>query len=204
AQSWREAEMLACARLRLLTAEGAFDAARELAAALQTAAAERGAVRMGMRGLALSAVLEHRAGEDGRARGHVAGDLRLDGQTDYAWPLARERGAVVPLLEDIAGDRKADAAVRAAAGGLRDAMADGAEAAQARPLNGGEMEVLALLEGRSDREIGEALKLSHDGVRSRLRRIFAALGARGRHDAVHRARAQGLLPPADDAPPSGS
>ncbi|MCY4479699.1 MAG: helix-turn-helix transcriptional regulator, partial [Rhodospirillales bacterium] len=138
--------------------------------------------------------------------GHVAECLPLYGETDYAWPLARERGGVLPLSEDIAGDRKADAAVRAAAGGLRDAMADGADAfedSSPRPLNGGEMEVLALLEGRSDREIGEALKLSHDGVRSRLRRIFAALGARGRHDAVHRARAQGLLPPVD-APPNGS
>ncbi|MCY4478933.1 MAG: hypothetical protein OXB97_03470, partial [Rhodospirillales bacterium] len=204
AQSWREAEMLSCARLRLLTAEGAFDAARELAAALHAAAAERGAVRMGMRGLALAAVLEHRAGEDGRARAHVAEYLRLYGETDYAWPLARERGAVVPLLQDIAGDRKADATVRAAAGGLRDAMADGADATQTWPLNGGEMEVLALLEWHSDKEIAETLKLSHDGVRSRLRRIFAALGARGRYDAVHRARAQGLLPSAEDAPPAKS
>ena len=86
-------------------------------------------------------------------------------------------------------------------------MADGADAfedSSPRPLNGGEMEVLVLLEGRSDREIAEALKLSHDGVRSRLRRIFAALGARGRHDAVHRARAQGLLPAEEDAPSAES
>ena len=204
ARSWREAEMLACARLRLLTAERAFDAARELAAALRGVAEERGVVRMAMRGLALAAVLERRAGEDGRARSHVAEYLRLYGETDYAWPLARERGAVLPLLEDIAGGRQADAAVRGAAAGLRDAMADAAEAPQEWPLNGGEMEVLALLEGRRDKEIAEVLKLSHDGVRSRLRRIFAALGARGRHDAVHRARARGLLPPADDAPPTGS
>ena len=48
-QGWREAEMLACARLRLLTAQGAFDAARELARALLSTAEERQLVRTSMR-----------------------------------------------------------------------------------------------------------------------------------------------------------
>ena len=55
----REVEMLACARLRLFIAQGAFDAGREFAAALQAVAAERVLVRTRMRGLALSVVLEH-------------------------------------------------------------------------------------------------------------------------------------------------
>ena len=53
AQSWREVEMLACARLRLFIARGEFDAGRELAAALQAVTAERTLVRTRMRGLAL-------------------------------------------------------------------------------------------------------------------------------------------------------
>ena len=44
-QSWREAELIACARLRLCFACGWIGAARGLAAALQALAAERGLVR---------------------------------------------------------------------------------------------------------------------------------------------------------------
>ena len=201
-QGWREVEMLGCARLRVLTALGEFEAARELAAALQAVSEKRSLVRIRMRGLALSMVLEHRAGEDGRARAHVVDYLRLFAESDYAWPLARERGVALSLLDDIAGEPGGDAAVAVASAGLRDAIRDNAEAVDDPshwPLNGREMEVLVLLEGRSDREVAEALSLSHDGVRSRMRGIFEKLGARGRLDAVHRARAQGILPPAEEA-----
>ena len=89
-QSWREAEMLACARLRLLIADGAFEPARKLAAALRAMAAERGLVRTEMRGLALSMVLEHRAGEATRARAHAVDWLRRYAHTNYGLALARE------------------------------------------------------------------------------------------------------------------
>ncbi|MDE0447095.1 MAG: helix-turn-helix transcriptional regulator [Spirochaetaceae bacterium] len=62
-----------------------------------------------------------------------------------------------------------------------------------------EIDVLERLERYRDKEIAWDLKLSYDGVRFRVRSIFAKLGARGRLDAVHRARARGILPPADDA-----
>ena len=62
-----------------------------------------------------------------------------------------------------------------------------------------ELDVLVRLERYRDKEIAWDLNLSYDGVRHRVRSIFAKLGARGRLDAVHRARAQGILPPADDA-----
>ena len=202
-QSWREVEMLACARLRLLIAGDAFEPARELGAALQAVAEERSLVRTRMRGLALSMVLEHRAGEDGRARAHVVDYLRLFAESDYAWPLARERAVALTLLDDIAGEPEGETAVAAAAAGLRDAIRDNADAVEdpsGWPLDGREMEVLVLIEGRSDSEIAEALKLSRDGVRSRMRGIFEKLGARSRLDAVHRARAQGILPPAEEAP----
>ena len=54
--------------------------------------------------------------------------------------------------------------------------------------------MLQRLESQSDKMIAKELNLSYDGVRYRVRRIFAKLGARGRFDAVHRARAQGLIP----------
>ena len=189
-QSWREAEMLACARLRLLIARDEFEAARELAAALQAVAVERDLVRPRMRGLALAMVLEHRAGDAERAKMHLMDYLRLFAEADYARPLAREREVALALLDDAANSPGADAAVRAAAAQLREAMRDDAGAGDEPshwPLSRGEMDVLALLEGHTDREIARILKMSYEGVRSRVRRIFEKLGAHGRLDAVRRA-----------------
>ena len=202
AQSWREAEMLACARLRLLTACGAHDAAREVAGALGTMAAERGLVRTRMRGLALAMVLEHRAGDDTRARAHLVAYLRLFAEADYARPLARERAVALALLDDIAAAPAAGRAVARAAARLRASLHDDAgPRLSVTPFSRRELDVLALLEGHRDKEIAQALNLTFAGVRYHVGSIFAKLGARGRLDAVHRARAQGFLPPADDASP---
>ena len=201
AQSWREAEMIACARLRLLTARGAYDHARELAAAIEAVAAERRLVRTRMRGLALAMVLEHRAGDDTRARAHLAAYLRLFAEADYARPLARERAVALPLLDDVAAAPAADAAVARAAAGLGASLRDEAGQTPAVPFSRRELDVLALLEGHRDKEIAQALNLTFAGVRYHVGSIFTKLGARGRLDAVHRARAQGFLPPADDASP---
>ena len=190
-QSWREMEMLACVRLQLLAARGALDPARELAAALQ-AAAGRDLVRTRMRGLALSMALEHRAGEAPRATAHLAEYLRLFARSDYVRPLARDAALALALLDGIAEPPPGAAALRAA---LREEDGMG-EDRWAGPLNRPEMEVLVLLEERSDADIARTLSLSYEGVRSRIRRIFAKLGARSRHDAVHRARKLGMLPPA--------
>ena len=202
-QSWREMEMLSCARLRLFVECGEFDAGRELAAALQAVAAERDLMRTRMRGLALSMALEHRAGAPGRAAAHLADYLRLFAETDYARPLARERTATLAVLDDVADAPEADAGIAAAAAELREALRGGADAATDPPdprLTAREVDVLVRLERQSDKEIAQALKLSHDGVRSRVRSIFAKLGARGRLDAVHRARARGILPAEEEAP----
>ena len=201
-QSWREVEMLACARLRLFIACGKLDAAREFAAALNAVAAERDLVRTRMRGLALSMALEHRAGEAARAAAHLSDYLRLFAETDYARPLARERTAARAVLGDVADAQEADADVAVAAAELREALRGDADAAPDPPdprLTHREVEVLARLERQSDKEIARALKLSHDGLRSRVRSIFAKLGARGRFDAVHRARARGILPAEEEA-----
>ena len=90
-RSWREVEMLACARLRLFVALGEFAAGREFGAVLRAVSAERGLVRMEMRGLALSMVLEHEAGATDRASAHLADFLRLFARADYPRPLARHR-----------------------------------------------------------------------------------------------------------------
>ena len=202
-QSWREAEMLACARLRLFIARGEFDAAREFAGALHALAAKCGLVRTRMRGLALATVLEHRAGDGAGTRARLVEYLRLFAVADYGWPLARERAVFShALLDDIVAADREDVAVVEAAATLRAAMKAAAESATNplhQPLSQRELDVLERLERYRDKEIAWDLKLSYDGVRYRVRSIFAKLGARGRLDAVHRARARGILPPAEDA-----
>ena len=200
-QSWREAEMLACARLRLLTARGEFDAARELVGALLAVAEERQLVRTSMRGLALAMVLEHRAGDKAGARAHLVTYLRLFSETGYARPLARERVSALPLLDEVAGAHGVQRLVAQTATRLSDLMRQpsdaGADPSHA-PLTEREIDVLIRLERLKDKEIANALSLSYDGLRYRVNRIFAKLGARSRLDAVHRARALGILPPADE------
>ena len=63
-----------------------------------------------------------------------------------------------------------------------------------------EIDVLVRLEQHKDREIAEALEISYDGLHYRVNCIFRKLGARSRLDAVHRARALGILPPAEEMP----
>lgn len=121
-QSWRDAEMLACARLRLLTAQGAFHAARELGGALLAAAEQRQLVRTSMRGLALSIALEHRAENRNAARAHLLAYLRLFSKTGYVRPLARERVAALPLLDEVAGGPGVDDAAARTAARLREAI----------------------------------------------------------------------------------
>ena len=159
-----------------------------------------------MRGLALSMVLEQRAGNTGRAQAHLVDYLRLFVETGYARPLVRDRAVALSLLHDVADTRNVNAALRSAAVRLHEMMLDAAGAEEApslRSLNHRELDVLARLERHRDKEIARDLKLSYDGVRYRIRRIFDKLGARGRLDAVHRARAQGILPPEEDASKAG-
>ena len=201
-RGWREVEVLACARLRLFVARDELEAGRDFAAALQAVAAERTLVRTRMRGLALSMVLEHQAGAPDCARARLSDYLRLFAETAYAWPLARDRAVSLALLDEVPEAPGADPVV-VAAGGLREALRAGGGTGRDpsdRPLSDRELDVLMRLERQSDKEIAQALRLSYDGVRYRLRSIFAKLGARSRLDAVHRARAGGMLPAADDAP----
>lgn len=61
-------------------------------------------------------------------------------------------------------------------------------------LTGRERDVLACLaQGRSNREIANELFVGEETVKSHLSRLYVKLGARGRHDAVARALAAGLL-----------
>lgn len=196
AHRWREVEAFAMARVRLLVARGDFESARELAGALRRFAAERRLARTHLRALALSMRLESLAGCADSAAAHVAGYLRLYAQAPYARPLARERELALPLLQRIADSD--DAEIASGAGAMHGDLtaADAQTPVRVDPdLTAAELEVLRRLDRHSDKEIARRLDLSYDAVRYRIRSVFGKLGARGRHDAVHRARSLGILPP---------
>ena len=198
-QRWREMEAIACARLRLLTAHGRFGQAREFARGLRAAAAGRSLLRTLMRALALSARLEHEAADPASAAGHVAEALRLLRRTGYSRALARERGAVVPLLERLI-DSEPSGPVPDDARRLHAVLT--AQPATERPaapqlFSPKELDVLRRLATHTDNDIARELSMGYDAVRYYVRKLFAKLGVRNRFDATHRARAMGLLADAD-------
>ena len=193
-RDWREMEALCCARLRLFVAQEAFDCGREFARALLRTARSRRLVRMTMRGLAITMSLEQAAGNPDAACGHLEEFLRFYATSDYARPFAREGENAWVVLNRLR-DTTTDDAVKAAAAGLQ-ASAGTAAARQSAvaTLSARELQVLGYLTDCRDHQIAEKLRISHDGVRYHVRRIFAKLGARNRQDAVYRARAIGLIP----------
>ena len=201
-QRWREMEVIACARLRLLIAQGEFEEARSLALRLREAASGRDLLRTLMRALALSVRLETGAGDEDRAAGHLTDALRLYQRVDYGRPFARERDAVLPLLDRLlsAGE---SGPLAATARDLRADLTDrgAADAAAAQLYSAREMQVLRLLGSHTDKAIAGELGISYDAVRYYVRKLFARLGVGNRFEATHRARAMGLLPgnPADAA-----
>ena len=191
-QTWREMEALSCARLRLAIERGRFEEGRGFADELRAAAAARGLRRTLMRALALSAVLELRAGETAAAAGHVEAYLDLYDETPYAGPLVRERADCAGLLASVL-EAAPDSSGEARARPLLAAM-QRTDAPRPPALSGREREVLRRLEGERDKQIAGALGLTAYGVRYHIRKLFAKLGARNRAEAVRRARELGLLP----------
>ena len=192
-QSWREMELLSCARLRLCTARGEFEAGRRLVGDLLAVATQRSLRRTQMRALGQAMAHEHAAGEPDLAAVHLAAFLRLFAETDYARPIVRERAATVPVLTrfldaDTASPRAKRAAVLLAA-------ARAGEPETVPTLTGRELEVLRQLETRTDWQIAAALGVTRAGVRYHVQRLFAKLGVHGRQVAVERARSLGILPP---------
>ena len=195
-RDWREMEALSCARLRLFAAGEAFEPGREFARTLLRTARSRRLVRMTMRGLAHAMSLEQAAGNPDAACGHLGEFLRHYAASDYARPLAREGEAGRAVLNRLC-DSTTDDAVKAAADGLL-ASINAAPRRQSpvATFSARELQVLGCLADCRDKQIAEKLRISRDGVRYHVRRLFAKLGARNRRDAVERARAIGLIPEA--------
>lgn len=193
-QSWREMEAISCARIRLLTARGEFEAARELARGLCESARRRGLARTRMRSLALWMVLEHRAKRDNEASARLLEYLSAYGDTEYIRPLLRERETAAVLLRSLlesdlpAGIRET---ANAALAQLGPRVAD---TSGARRYTDREIEVLqCLARAERNKEIARRLGITEHGVRYHLKNLYRKLGATGRVEAVRRARSAGVM-----------
>lgn len=194
-QSWREAESVCCARIRLFAARGEFEAARSLAEQLRDVARARGLMRTQMRCVALWMSAEYRAGNMNAAASRLLEFLRLLRRTDYARPLVREREVSVSLLRRLMGTAL-DPGLRASAESMQKQLT-AESSAKAEPTSRytkRELEVLECVErGLSDKRIGRHLGLTEHGVRYHLKNIFRKIGASNRMDAAQRARALGII-----------
>ena len=190
-QSWRDMEALSCARLGLLIAGGWFDAARRFAAELRAVADGRGLRRTLMRGLALSMVLEQRAGESAAATSHLEAFLRLFAETPYVRPLIREHEACAAVVTAFL-ESGAESPHRETAQSLLAAM-NRVDAVRPPELSEREKEVLERLGRLQDKQIAAELGLTVHGVRYHLRKLFTKLGADTRVDALRRARELDLI-----------
>ena len=165
-QSWREMEVMSCARLRLAAARGEFDEGRELLRELIDLTGGRGLRRTLMRALVLGIALEEAAGDRKAALGHLETFLDLYAETDYGWAVVRERRVTVPVLEAFR-DGNPGSPLGASAEALL--KASSTSPSQVAPLlSAREAEVLARLEQqdrpgdrRGTRNVGPGRALLH-------------------------------------------
>ena len=197
---WREVEAIASGRLHILIARGRHQHARTLVTRLLDVATRRDMVRTSMRALAISVRLEADAGDTAAAMEHLSRFVALYETTSYARPLARECDVAVPLLERVVRSRDDGLAVTAQRirKAIIEANAERPSAETPLTVTREERDILERIDRQTDAEIARGMHLSYDALRYRVRGLFAKLDARSRHDAVHKARALGILPPPTD------
>ena len=192
-QSWREAESLSCARLRLLMACNEFDVGRRLGRAVLRVAADRGLKRMAMRVRVLCLKLEHRAGKDEAVLEHLLAFLEMFAGTDFARPVVREREVAKEVLERFVQSHRDSPHKRSAEALL--AIVNVKPPTAVPPFSDRELEVLGRLETHRDDDIAAALGITRYGVRYHVGNIFGKLKVHRRREAIGRARTLGILPP---------
>ena len=184
-QSWREMEMLCCARVQLLAEQGNRAAARELARRLRGIASECSLTRTLMRALALLITIDARTD---RAIEPLVEFLRMTRNTDYLRPLARQRDTSRDLLTRLL-DQNPDPEIHETAASVL-AHLDGPPPPSVPVFSPREQAVLAALgEGLRNREIADRLGVTED--RHHLKNIYRKTGTTDRRDAVRRATSMG-------------
>ena len=191
-QSWRTMEALSYARVRLLAAQGEWDAAAELASRLCSVASERGLIRTLLRGLALSMVVAHGAGHADRALARLVEYLQLTREVGYVRPLVRHRGVSLAVLRRLVGTDVGEEVRRAAESMLL--QMDAPSAATASVFSARELEVLAGVgEGLQNKEIAGQLGMTDEGVRYHLKNIYRKTGANGRKEVLRYVQSLGAM-----------
>ena len=192
-QFWRVTEALGCARVRLLTARDEHVAADELIGRLCEIASKRGLTRTLLRGLALSMVVAHRAGQPTRALARLVEFLRLTKEVDYIRPLVRHRGISRFVLQELLRDDQHEDMPRRAESIL--AQLDDSSVSAPPIFSARELEVLAGIgQNLQNKEIARHLGMTDEGVRYHLRNIYHKTGVRNRTDVASYALSIGLLP----------
>lgn len=191
-QTWREMEAVAEARLKLLRARRDFEAARDFHSAVTDLAAQRGLRRTQMRCLALAMTVEVSAGDRPAAIAYLDEYVRLAASTEYTLGLVREREIALGLLDGYL-EGNSDPALVTVATEVRNKLRDPDLRPAGVRLTARQQFILRRLHRQRDEDIATTLGITHAGVRYHVRKIFQALNARGRMDAVHRARRMGLL-----------
>lgn len=125
--------------------------------------------------------------------------LVLTGYDDLGDARALVRLGVQGYLPKTASGEQIVEAVRTVARGESILISKAAQAALGQgggPLTAREAEVLRLVaDGKRNAEIAAALSVSVSTVEFHLSNLFQKLGTGSRTETIHRARAQGLLPP---------
>ena len=167
-------------------------AAQELAGRLCGVASEHGLIRTLLRGVALSMVAAHGAGQTDEALARLVEFLRLTRKVDYVRPLVRHREVSRTVLRRLL-DTQLDDELQLIAESML-AHVDEPAAATAGVFSSRELEVLAEVRlGRRNREIAKRLGLTDAGVRYHLKNIYRKTGVRERGDAVRYAQSLGVL-----------
>ena len=191
-KSWRMMETLSCARVRLLTAQGEYDAAELLASRICAAAAVHGLTRTRLRGLALSMAATHGAGQSQPALARLAEFLHLAEESDYVGPLVRQREISRTLLTALL-DTEIDERTRRAAESAF-LHVDEPTVVSAEVFSSRELEVLLDVgRGLRNKEIAGRLGITEEGVRYHLKNIYRKTRLSKRKDALRYAQSMGML-----------
>jgi LuxR family maltose regulon positive regulatory protein len=146
---------------------------------------------------ALGAIAHWEIGETESARTAMVNALRLAEPEGFTATLTLEGARIVPVLESVIDARRPGHVYAATLLGRQPANLS----ASARPggtepavISARERDVMRLVAaGLSNREIGDALFISEETVKTHLRRIFEKLDVSSRTQAVATARSRGLL-----------
>jgi LuxR family transcriptional regulator, maltose regulon positive regulatory protein len=194
--AWREVEALATAWTRLMLRCQRYEEAQRCADRAISFAQTRGIARMVLRLNVLAAGCADARGERDLALACVSEVCREVARTGYVRAVLREGPPVASLLSNIGPLLPSDALVRQALD-LATLFAGDAKSRDRRPvLSPRELDVLQHLDrGMQDKVIARHLGVTEHAVRFHLKNIYAKTQARGRMEAVARARQLGILDP---------